>query len=330
MKIVGAISLVMVTVMASGCAARREVDRNLAEAARRNDIAGVKTALEQGANPDTSVDSLSTTSHALNHKNQEMMALLIDAGLSSTAIEGSLATAAFQGDAAMVRWLMQKRPMSAAVYSAALINAAASPSPATAKALLEAGADPNAVRRPDGATPLIVAAREGYTATAAALLAAGAEVDRREVSSRSALDWAVARKQDDLIALLSPDHAPPAGGPTLAELKQEQREARSCPLSLMIPDIATDGRHVKIRGTVANRCGEPVEGIRYLVRILDAANTRELDRFRRETDDSLDPGESTALRIDYATMYASGHFRLDVQALPIKLGAKMMDEPPGW
>jgi len=70
------------------------------------------------------------------------------------------------------------------------------------KALLDAGADVDSPN-PEGQTVLMVVARTGRVATAQALLAAGADVNaREEFGGQTALMWAAARQQPEMVRLL--------------------------------------------------------------------------------------------------------------------------------
>jgi ankyrin repeat protein len=75
------------------------------------------------------------------------------------------------------------------------------------EALLKAGADPN-FRTPDGETPLMAAARTGKIDAAKALLAAGADINAKETwGEQSALMWAAAQSQADMVKFLASNGA---------------------------------------------------------------------------------------------------------------------------
>jgi len=70
-------------------------------------------------------------------------------------------------------------------------------------ALLKAGADPN-TRNPEGETPLMAVARSGKVEAARRLLEAGADINATEsFGGQSALMWAAAQGQGDMVKLLA-------------------------------------------------------------------------------------------------------------------------------
>src|SRR4051812_8017508 len=70
-------------------------------------------------------------------------------------------------------------------------------------ALLKAGADPN-TKNPEGETPLMAVARSGHVDAAARLVAAGADVNAKEqFGGQSALMWAAAQRQADMVKFLA-------------------------------------------------------------------------------------------------------------------------------
>jgi ankyrin repeat protein len=69
--------------------------------------------------------------------------------------------------------------------------------------LLKAGGDPN-FKTPDGETPLMAAARSGKIEAAKALLDAGADINAKETwGGQSALMWAAAQSQADMVKFLA-------------------------------------------------------------------------------------------------------------------------------
>jgi uncharacterized protein len=87
--------------------------------------------------------------------------------------------------------------------TSALTEAAIIGSAPIVEALLKAGADPN-FRNPDGETPLMAAARSGRIDAVKALLAAGADINAKETwGGQTALMWASARSQADMVKFLA-------------------------------------------------------------------------------------------------------------------------------
>jgi uncharacterized protein len=75
------------------------------------------------------------------------------------------------------------------------------------EALLKAGADPN-FKTPNGETPLMAAARTGKIDAAKALLAAGSDINAKENwGGQSALMWAAAQSQADMVKFLASNGA---------------------------------------------------------------------------------------------------------------------------
>ena len=70
--------------------------------------------------------------------------------------------------------------------------------------LLKAGADPNLREQTEGFTALIWASKLGHVETVNRLLTAGADRSLRDLEGKSALDWAIARNDTALVALLTP------------------------------------------------------------------------------------------------------------------------------
>jgi ankyrin repeat protein len=79
-----------------------------------------------------------------------------------------------------------------------LYTAAGNPSGATAKVLLQGGADPNAVDR-DGQTALIKAAAGGYPDIAQILIRYGADVNARDGAGLTALMYAARGEHVDVV-----------------------------------------------------------------------------------------------------------------------------------
>src|ERR1700691_817757 len=128
--------------------------------------------------------------------------------VNATGADGSTAImyAAANDDLELVRALikaganvkLQNQFGSSAITEAAIIGSAP-----IIDALLKAGADPN-FRTTDGETPLMAAARSGKVDSAKALLAAGADINAKESwGGQSAIMWASAQCQADMVKFLA-------------------------------------------------------------------------------------------------------------------------------
>src|ERR1700722_16636682 len=118
--------------------------------------------------------------------------------------------AAANGDLELVRALIKAGANVKAANqfgTSALTEASIIGSAPIIEALVKAGADPN-FRTPNGETPLMAAARTGKIDAAKALLAAGADINAKENwGEQSALMWAAAQSQADMVKLLAANGA---------------------------------------------------------------------------------------------------------------------------
>jgi hypothetical protein len=102
-------------------------------------------------------------------------------------------------------------------------------------------------------------------------------------------------------------------------------------LPISTTDVTSDGRIAKIRGQVRNPYSEPVDGIRYLVRLqTEGEQPRTLDSFHHESAERIGPGESAMMRIDLESMYFSNARQISIIAVPKILGGRALPPPPGW
>lgn len=150
---------------------------SLPAASEAGDRATVFSLLEAGADPNAlAPDGASALMWAAYHDDVDLVQALVDAGADVT---------------------LQNEFGSSALTEAAIIGSA----PIIA-VLLHAGADPN-LENPEGETPLMAVARSGSVEAARLLLNAGASVDAREDwGGQSALMWAAARSQPDMVRFL--------------------------------------------------------------------------------------------------------------------------------
>jgi len=132
--------------------------------------------------------------------------------VNAAGADGSTAImyAAANGDLELVRALikagadvkLKNRFGTSAITEASIIGSAL-----ILDALLKAGADPN-FRTPNGETPLMAAARSGKIDAAKALLDAGADINAKETwGEQSALMWAAAQSQAEMVKFLAANKA---------------------------------------------------------------------------------------------------------------------------
>ncbi len=128
--------------------------------------------------------------------------------MNATGADGATAImyAAANNDLELVRALikaganvkLENQLGTSAITEAAIIGSAP-----IIEALLKAGADPN-FKTPNGETPLMAAARTGKVDAAKALLDAGADINAKETwGGQSALMWAAAQSQADMVKFLA-------------------------------------------------------------------------------------------------------------------------------
>src|SRR5947207_8948721 len=156
----------------------KAAEATLLDAAERDDRAAALHLLAKGANPNgAGPDGTTAIMWAASNGDLELVRALIKAG-ANVKLENQFGTSA--------------------LTEAAIIGSAP-----VVDALLTAGADPN-TRNPEGETPLMAVARSGSVEAARRLLEAGAEINAKEDwGGQSALMWAAAQSQAEMVKLLA-------------------------------------------------------------------------------------------------------------------------------
>jgi len=104
-------------------------------------------------------------------------------------------------------------------------------------------------------------------------------------------------------------------------------------LQIQTTGVTTDGRFAKFRGYVRSKFDQPVDGVRYLVTLHgDAPDYKVLDRWQREVDTTIEPGERANMNLDVESMYfgSYGIRNVNIDAVPVKVGGNLVPPPPGW
>jgi len=128
--------------------------------------------------------------------------------INATGPDGSTAImyAAANNDLELVRALIKSGAnvkLANQLGTSAITEAAIIGSAPILDALLKAGADPN-FKTPNGETPLMAVARSGHVDAAKILLDAGADTNAKETwGGQSALMWAAAQSQPEMVKLLA-------------------------------------------------------------------------------------------------------------------------------
>ena len=150
----------------------------LLDAAERGDRAAAMQLLAKGANPNTpGPDGTTALMWAASNDDLELVRALIKAGANVT---------------------LKNQFGTSALTEAAIIGSAP-----VIEALLKAGADPN-TKNPEGETPLMAVARAGKVDAATRLLEAGADVNAKEEwGGQTALMWAAAQSQAEMVKFLA-------------------------------------------------------------------------------------------------------------------------------
>ncbi len=170
------IAVVAVWVAATSVATAAET--GLVEAAERGDRATALRLLAERADPNAAgPDGTTAIMYAAANDDLDLVRALVKAG-ANVKLRNQFGTSALTE--------------AAIIGSAPIIDA-----------LLKAGADPN-TRNPEGETPLMAVARVGNIDAAKRLLDAGADVNAKESwGGQTAIMWAAAQRQPEMIKLLA-------------------------------------------------------------------------------------------------------------------------------
>lgn len=175
LKLLVAIMVVSLAVISIATAATT----TLLDAAESGDrAAALRLLAEKGANPNAlGPDGTTAIMWAAHHDQLDLVQALIKAG-ANVKLKNQFGASALTE--------------AAIIGSAPIIDA-----------LLKAGADPN-TKNPEGETPLMAVARSGKVEAARRLLDAGADINAKENwGGQSALMWATAQSQADMVKLLA-------------------------------------------------------------------------------------------------------------------------------
>ena len=179
MRMVLVRSLVLVTAVAIAAASSAAAATTLLDAAESGDRAtALRLLAEKGTNPNAlGSDGTTAIMWAAHNDDLALVQALIKAG-ANVKLKNQFGTSALTE--------------AAIIGSAPIIDA-----------LLKAGADPN-IKNPEGETPLMAVARSGKVEAAKLLLDAGADVNAKESwGEQSALMWAAAQSQAEMVKLLA-------------------------------------------------------------------------------------------------------------------------------
>jgi ankyrin repeat protein len=152
--------------------------------------------------------SLVDTAASGDHMEAMRLVAVKGTNVNATGADGATAImyAAANGDLELVRALIKAGAdvkLANQLGTSAITEAAIIGNAPIIAALLKAGADPN-FKTPNGETPLMAAARSGKLDAAKALLAAGADINAKETwGEQSALMWAAAQSQAEMVKLLA-------------------------------------------------------------------------------------------------------------------------------
>ncbi len=167
----------ILAVLLACCLSSAFAQDSLPERVARGDVQAALAMIEAGADVNAEQsDGTTALLYAIYYGYKDLVIALLEAGADTTQVNdygaGSMSEAAQLGDVDILQ------------------------------ALLAHGADPN-WQNPEGETALMIAARAGNVAYASLLIEAGADVNARENwGEQSALMWAAAQEQPEMLRLL--------------------------------------------------------------------------------------------------------------------------------
>ena len=229
----------------------------VADAARRGDVAAVKTLLQEGADVNAPLGDGMTALHwAAEHGDLQLTNTLLYGGANVSAVTRvgqytPLHIAARTGNPAVVRALLgAQAPVDARTSpsgATALHLAAAAGNAEVITALLDAKADVNA-REPEWEqTPLIFAAAAGRTEAVKVLLARGADANAQskyiDLAKEGALDRAARQLQQKILDATVPKGQKPTASQLQASIQAARELLRSGKVPPPDPNAPRDERN---------------------------------------------------------------------------------------
>jgi hypothetical protein len=220
-------------------------------AIERGDVKAVRAWLDDGLPPDYLADRIGTgLMIAAWEGNLEMMELFVSRGanVNRTNANGEQAVlfAAWRGHLEATRWLLERGAQlnRRGLQWSALHYAVFAGHEKVAQFLLERGADINA-RSTNGATPLMMAAREGRERLATLLLERGADAAMRNDVGDDAFVWAMRNKHPHIAKMIgSPERVAAAA----REPESFGPQTRSQPAPARIDELLAEMRRASAEG----------------------------------------------------------------------------------
>lgn len=192
----------------------KEIDNKLINCAGNGDLEGVKEALKNGANVDSTEPQIGATAliAASICGNNDIIKLLLEKGAEVNAVDKNAFTplmySATSGNAGAVKLLLDKKAdvdSISLVLETPLFRAAGNGHTEVVKLLLEKGADANAQSQ-EGSTALMLAADNGHTEIVKLLLEKGARKNiKHPYSYKIAYDYARRNGHSEIEELLKPE-----------------------------------------------------------------------------------------------------------------------------